>query len=46
MDLTFPIHWVIPEKDLIDPGQDTAQGQNIILFFNSVGLKPEQTQTG
>lgn len=35
MDLTFPIRWVIPEKDLIDWGQDTALRQNI-NFFNSI----------
>lgn len=34
MDLTFPIRWVIPEKDLIDWGQNTALRQNI-NFSNS-----------
>lgn len=41
MDLTFPIRWVIPEKDLIDWGQDTALTQNI-NFSNSIVFLQEQ----
>lgn len=45
MDLTFPIRWVIPEKDLIDWGQDTALRQNI-NFSNSIVCLQEQMQAG
>lgn len=44
MDLTFPIRWVIPEKDLIDWGQDTTLRQNINFFNSIVFLQERQEQ--
>ena len=44
MDLTFPIRWVIPEKDLIDWSQDTALRQNINFFNSIVFLQERQEQ--